>query len=118
MKTEIAERWLAALRGGEYKQTRNTLRVTMSDGKSSFCCLGVLCDLHSKETGVAWDEEDEYRGKKDGLPKEVILWAGLEKDGFLPNPVLGGEHLSVLNDGMRYTFVEIADVIDKQKDRL
>ena len=40
MNQEFKERWIAALRSGEYKQGRNTL---YNSGK--FCCLGVACEL-------------------------------------------------------------------------
>jgi hypothetical protein len=49
MNPEIKARWVAALRSGEYQQTTGNLRT-----ENGFCCLGVLCDLHSKATGIEW----------------------------------------------------------------
>ena len=42
---EFKERWLAALRSGQYTKGRGTLRAVHIDGTSEFCCLGVACDL-------------------------------------------------------------------------
>jgi len=38
MKKEYAEKWVNALRSGEYGQCKGKL----SDGNGSYCCLGVL----------------------------------------------------------------------------
>jgi hypothetical protein len=40
MQAELKEKWVAALRSGEYAQTKGVLR-----DKEGFCCLGVLCDV-------------------------------------------------------------------------
>ena len=120
MKTDIADRWIAALRSGKYKQTRRQLRETKASANEfSFCCLGVLCDLHSKETGTQWDDEaNEYLGADLGLPEEVMVWAGTPNEGVLATPVAGAKHLASLNDINMFTFAQIADVIEAQKETL
>ena len=45
MDEELLNKWLKALRSGEYTQARNALSQTYPDGTSSYCCLGVLCDI-------------------------------------------------------------------------
>lgn len=75
MNAEVKQKWLDALRSGEYKQAKSALRN--GDG---YCCLGVLCDLHAKATGHVWGDEDEYLGQCDLLPKEVCDWAELVSD--------------------------------------
>lgn len=79
MNPEIKRKWLEALRSGEYNQGSGALR---KNGK--FCCLGVLCDLHSKETGTNWirneeypDTNDLYLGDTQYLDEKVMSWAGL-----------------------------------------
>ena len=117
MNKDIASRWVAALRSGEYEQTERRLR--QGTKKLGHCCLGVLCDLHSKEMGIQWDkEENAYLGERGNLPYEVVEWAGMLGDGELPDKVDGFKSLASLNDYSDYTFAEIADAIDKQKDRL
>ena len=126
MDSAVKTKWLEALRGGEYKQTRYTSR-SCSGG---FCCLGVLSDLYRKEVGGSWEwdynqdsaysivhEDSEDFGTTE-LPVCIMEWAGLE----LSNP---GVHVAVgdsdfvpttlaeLNDEGK-GFEYIADVIDNQ----
>jgi hypothetical protein len=84
MNPRVKEKWLAALRSGEYKQEKDTLRIG-----DCFCCLGVLCDLQARETdNLHWWEEGcggyNYFGHDLDLPAEVTDWAGLE----LSNPLI------------------------------
>lgn len=40
---EFKEKWLIALRSGDYQQTKGWLRK--SGERDGFCCLGVACDI-------------------------------------------------------------------------
>ena len=62
MKKEIAERWVSALRSGEYKQGKLYLK-----SENGYCCLGVLCDI----LGVEWKEEI---WRDSGFKKELNTW--------------------------------------------
>ena len=42
LNKEIKEKWINALRSGEYTQGQGYLYIENSDGTESFCCLGVL----------------------------------------------------------------------------
>jgi hypothetical protein len=122
MNTQIAQKWINALRSGEYEQVTGTLKSF-----SGFCCLGVLCDIHIKETGKGdWSfyssngEICYYIGVRDYnafLPKEVCEWAGIKEED--PKILLTNEEnpseknissLSLLNDN-KSSFSEIADII-------
>lgn len=48
MKRELRQKWIDALRSGEYEQGHRALKD--SDGR--YCCLGVLCDV----AGAVWTE--------------------------------------------------------------
>ena len=48
MKPEIKERWLIALRSGNYQQGKGQLK----DG-DRYCCLGVLCDIVKDEVHIS-----------------------------------------------------------------
>lgn len=41
MHAELKQKWVEALRSGQYTQGKGVLRT----GADRFCCLGVLCDL-------------------------------------------------------------------------
>lgn len=121
MNPQIKQRWLEALRSGEYKQTTENLRDI-----NGFCCLGVLCDLYAKERGTDWVQLiDSYElyGEIQLLPLSVQKWAGLntnvggmvdfecEADGVMH---VKSETLPEINDSWNKNFNEIADLIEAQ----
>lgn len=110
MNPVVKEKWLAALRSDNYTQTSGKLRIN-----DSFCCLGVLCDLYSKETGNEWEGYNysfKFLGSTGVLPWKVCDWANLRDEGALLNEE-GNSSLWSLNDSGK-TFEEIADVIEKE----
>lgn len=99
MNARIKQLWLAALRSGEYRQTTRQLKR-----EAGFCCLGVLCDLHSKDMGDTWFGS-EYLGKSRYPPEIVLSWAELSQQG---------ENLLAWNNDHGATFEEIADIIERE----
>lgn len=113
MNPAIRDRWVAALRSGQYPQAFNNLRT--DDG---FCCYGVLCEL-AVQDGVIPPPEREpstatyaYGNAASLLPPPVKAWAeiqfkqmGLAKanDGWTSRD--GANHPSV-------GFAQIADFIE------
>ena len=141
MNLEIAARWTAALRSGEYKQT--TQKLCDSGG---FCCLGVLSELYLATPGanltrqdittpdgdlvyteyIFTNEEGSRVSKDSALPRPARDWAGLKDAmGGLGDTIVcdtptnfededcfnKSESLANLNDN-GLTFAQIADVID------
>jgi hypothetical protein len=122
MNPEVKAKWLAALRSNEYEQGTGAL---CQDGR--MCCLGVLSDIHAKETG----EGKWIQGYSEGRPALYTVAGGGEEEGILlddvsdwaglpsNNPVIGydadGRSASVaeLNDKGR-TFAQLADIIEAQ----
>jgi hypothetical protein len=114
MNPEIKARWVAALRSGGYKQTRGRLRHG-----DSFCCLGVLCDLHDAGLWQTYGSREVYAGNTALPPEAVDDWSG-----WCDQPVeIGGVRARIsahndgeLNDGRipARTFAEIADAIEAQ----
>ena len=110
MNPQIKQKWVDALRSGEYQQTQRRLH-----DENGFCCLGVLCDLYGKENNVEWqhNEVDDYFYGNHGfiLPSSVVEWSGIADS----NPLVNGgiNTLSELND-RGFTFNEIAYVIEEQ----
>lgn len=116
MNPQIKEKWINALRSGEYKQTQGNLY----EPGVGYCCLGVLTDLYLKEKGLEWDTngtnsysgwgsvDDEY----EFLPDSVRNWAGLKDNrGTYEDDTLEFPALTDLNDNGN-TFDDIADVIE------
>jgi hypothetical protein len=122
MNEDVKEKWIAALRSGEYPQTSGVLR-----DQTGYCCLGVLCEIAVKEgVASAWEPSPDNAwsfayGKQDErdksfLPPSVQRWAGVD----LPSPEVPvqifddevGISLSALND-RGTSFEEIADLIEE-----
>lgn len=114
MISEVKTKWVESLRSGSYTQGENKL----FDGKN-YCCLGVLCDLYSKEK---WDyrhsdieEKDQwyFNDQSEVLSDDVANWAGLDSN----NPTVLNESsrvpLAELNDS-GYTFQELSNYIEEQ----
>lgn len=101
---ELREKWVAALRSGEYKQGKGLLRHA-----DEYCCLGVLCAVAGLEYVQAQDERvvgyflaDWGRKYTTALPSVLF-------------PALGWARISSLvtmNDAQNKTFSEIADYIE------
>ena len=111
MKKEIKARWVAALRSGEYEQSKNFLK-----GEYGFCCLGVLCDILQDDLGGEWDE-DSFMGVSEFLPGEIMEYCGLTDSD--PELVSKGQEkgISFFNDAeddFHLTFAELADAIEVQ----
>ena len=108
MNPEVKKLWVEALRSGEYEQCHYSLK-----SGNRFCCLGVLCDLHSKETGKgSWAKDEKYEAKNISLtaypPKHVLDWAKLN------TAIFDNVDLYELNDNDKLTFDWIAAIIETE----
>lgn len=110
---ENVEKWVKALRSGDYKQGQFNLN---KDGK--FCCLGVACELFKDElklevtvirVGRANYGATKYNGVASDLPEEVMNYLGLKS----PYGNFRGGSLAALND-VGTSFNEIADLIESK----
>ena len=121
MRQEVKKKWIAALRSGEYKQGRESLRPT----ENTYCCLGVLCDLYkqTRHKGKWLLNDFDYpvfdfliggKHESNELPPEVIKWAGLDDS----NPgIMVNNHrssLAEMNDEKNSNFKKIANLIKEQ----
>lgn len=93
MLNENAKLWVAALRSGEYTQTRGRLSIIQAEaGSTRFvvgdCCLGVACKVaHKAGLALKLDSigrmgdgktiEATYDGEISVLPESVAKWLGL-----------------------------------------
>ncbi len=112
MKASVKRKWLKALRSRQYKRTEGCLRESDQGKVLGYCCLGVLCDIHSKETKTNWND-DLYLKVLGSLPKKVMDWAGLEETNPIVKYKKADVSLADLNDGFKLKFSKIADVIER-----
>ncbi len=114
MNQEIKDRWIAALRSGDYKQGFHTLRREGLKG-DTFCCLGVLCEIAVADGAVEATRQKygwNYGANSCILPAEVLEWAELESS--TGDFELNGEPISLvdLNDHLEWDFNQIANAIE------
>ncbi len=120
MKIEVKEKWVAALRSGDYPRGKGCL-----SNAGKFCPLGVLCevaikeglDIHTKQlTPLNGIHSMSYDGEKSFLPWSVSHWCGLSNDSPVVVLIKNGSliPLTALNDTFDYSFEKIADLIEEQ----
>lgn len=108
MNKRIKKLWLKVLRSGKYKQREGKLKYN-----HKYCCLGVLCDLHAKETNGQWKpriNSEEYWGSTTSLPDEVLKWAKLPTKAVRITNSKYGSLIGANDDGR--SFKQIANLIE------
>lgn len=106
MNPEYKERWIAALRSGEFQQ--GSLYLLAEDrGNKTYCCLGVAAHLFGDEYGI-------QRKETCGITWFDTVFSCLPDK--LSNALgLNGEvqaTLSRMNDSGKFSFNQIADWIE------
>lgn len=103
---EVKAKWVAALRSGNYPQTKGRLRDA-----NGFCCFGVLCDLKDH---TAWSASGNYEYQSALPPVSVRQFSGIDALDDIEVEIYGTyKPLARHNDDGR-TFAEIADAIEAQ----
>lgn len=89
MTKELKQKWIDALRGGEYEQGYGALK-----DKDKYCCLGVLCQVGGIKlnSGVGLNPEGHNFLNKLGIIKSTFY---------------------SLNDNKEFNFNQIADWIEE-----
>lgn len=135
MPAKAADAWLGALKSGKYQQGTGTLCNRgnyWGSGEPEYCCLGVLQDTLGK---VQLGDLPTLRWLKDHKIKVNYNTETFKKDGglleegrntlvdiVLNPPIKHGarEYHSVaeLNDSGKFTFKQIARILDKRIKRV
>lgn len=125
LNEDLMNKWILALRSGEYAQTRGVLRrdsehafdTTIGPG---YCCLGVLCDVLDPSRWVTPDDHgmvgyrtatgtgDSGQDVVEGTPPDDLA----EALG-LPRPAARElyDYCVSMNDGAKKSFSEIAEFL-------
>jgi hypothetical protein len=120
---ERIQKWVDALRSGEFKQGRGQLRDKTFNNEYRHCCLSVACEVFRRETGRgAWNgnndfvvhhEDENLEVASSYLPPSVIRWFSFPyKDPLISNGK-SSRYASFRNDVEKWTFEEIADGIER-----
>lgn len=112
MKPEIKQKFVQALKSGDYEQViAGPLRVKLDNGKYQYCLLGVLIDLYCRETNNTWKDVVH----KDNLTysEEVLQWSGFRPEDFLYiNGVTAYPQIHA--DHWKIPFMVLGDAIQEQ----
>lgn len=117
---ENRAKWIAALRSGEYGQTKEVL----CDGEGNYCCLGVLCQVYENEEGKRLNKyiTGEFAVNEETLEDlpQVKRWVGLRDDTgrFEYKNGVPAERLAMLNDECDWNFNQLADLIESEPEGL
>jgi hypothetical protein len=121
---ELKEKWLEALRSGQYAQCTGILMENVAPLDSEefvpgYCCLGVLQMVADGE--VEHNAHNEIHGLPSGnwynnhginFPNRYALDTAGDSPTVMYNGVT--TTLSALNDDHKLTFAQIADLIEEQ----
>lgn len=122
MDKDIKEKWLKALRSGDYQQCTGELVKELDNGSRGYCCLGVLAEIvDPAREHPSWQGYDSELlpiefAKELGLESPEVVSTNHRKssDPEVKDTVNGNKDtLSGMNDSGS-SFAEIADVIEEQ----
>lgn len=106
MNPELKEKWVKALRSGNYAQGQGCLK-----NAKNFCCLGVLCDVIDPN---AWQD------RKDGGNMDAKAWGDTFDVFGLPSRIKEKVQISsdeeyelIYKNDDGQSFKVIADYIEK-----
>lgn len=121
MNPVAKEKWVTALRSGDYKQTTGKLKHESKEDGFSYCCLGVLCEVAVEEGIISessavdegldyFDEVDhQFAGVSSFLPDTVAKWADINEFATIFSLDID---LVRMNDSEKFNFQEIANTIE------
>jgi hypothetical protein len=107
MDKALKEKWVAALRSGNYAQGTDAL-CTVVGGEARYCCLGVLVEeVYGDDT---WKEDSSNGALLRSTGNSCTL--GYAERGTLGVTEFVGRLVS-MNDTLGKSFEEIADYIEE-----
>lgn len=113
-RRELRERWVKALRSGEYKQATGALTQMVGPSELGYCCLGVATDLVFQECDNPFTklELEQSLNESSYLPDRVMQLLGMvTHDGSRIDASSDQDNLAEENDGGA-SFDQIADMLE------
>jgi hypothetical protein len=111
---EVKEKWIAALRSGEYIQGSGALKYRdYVQGETCHCALGVLCEVVAPEGFKQHPVFLKYSHQFEGTKKAQECYPNqnkLKELGIYPSMF---KKIAMLNDDQQRSFEYIADFVEK-----
>jgi hypothetical protein len=118
--SETAQKWIDALRSGDYKQGYGTLRQVEEDGSYCHCAAGVLADIIDPDgwAGSPSNGEYDYAQTLQVSDLPLVYWRGKL---FGVSKATSQEHdidfdilnkAMMMNDDEKFDFNRIADYLE------
>lgn len=126
----LQKAWLAALKSGKFRQTKQRLAERDQYRHNKYCCLGVACEVANRMGVVKLvkkeddDGEISYDNESASLPAEMVKALGLNCGaGELYEAVEDSQErvadcLAELNDNLGWSFKKIAAYIKKNPENV
>lgn len=116
---ENRAKWVKALRSGKYKQGEGVL---FDKKTKAYCCLGVLCNVAGIKpvTSKTAKGVSLFDGAENTAPQTAMDFVGLSTEGGAFDDLEQKYYKDItnalwkLNDEHRFTFKQIADVIESE----
>lgn len=111
------DKWITALRSGEYEQGQEQLRRTNDDGTVGYCCLGLFQKIIVDNLDEASTGDNTAGWFPDSNCKIADLGGIQDTTPFLSSALTHGQRnlLAEMNDGGA-SFEDIADYLEVHRD--
>jgi hypothetical protein len=120
--SEMKEKWLQALRSGDYKKGNSYLcRKNLTKKGFSYCCLGVLAEINGhlyfrkEECGVnEWPYKTTNMNDDEDWAETTLIMTNKGKSGYIMYGISGKDHSNLIeiNDNAE-TFGEAIHYIEE-----
>ena len=109
MKRALKNKWVSALRSGEYDQCQAQL-IRSGSIEDRYCCLGVLADIYNPNAwcGSEWEFESD-----EGVRAEYDKEFGADALNELGLKEKDQTYLIKMNDDDGASFSQIADWVEE-----
>lgn len=113
MDKELKNKWIEALRSGEYKQGQGRLVQSDDNYAKNYCCLGVLCDVMGMEDNGNVFQDKYSRIYETGM-YDLTEPLGLTKKVVVKGkPTVLQDKLIQANDDLGWNFEKIANYLER-----
>jgi len=115
---EIIDKWVTALKSGQYQQGHYKLKYE-KDGQFYYCCLGVLCEVLEIPSAVCCDDDrNGHKIYRFGIDDKVLPPQICDRLKIGPTGMNSESNSLAYKNDEGSTFLEIANFIESRPNDL